>query len=63
MTKYFCDRCKKVSDCRPEYVSIPDRGGFWFRGNSSRQAELCGECLIQLLKMFDKFMGGYHEER
>lgn len=55
MTKYFCDHCKKVSDFRLDGVSIPNP---WLRGNSSRQAELCGECLIQLLKMFDKFMGG-----
>ncbi len=59
MTKYFCDRCKKVSDFRPDSVCIPN-GGYVMRvwGNSPRQAELCGECLSQLLKMFDKFMGG-----
>ncbi len=59
MTKYFCDRCKKVSNFRLDSVFIPNGGYVW--GDSSRQAELCGECLIQLLKTFDKFMGGYHE--
>jgi hypothetical protein len=56
MTKYFCDRCKKPSDDRLEYVSIPDRGAW--RNGLKQTAELCYPCLGMLITMFKGFMNG-----
>ncbi len=54
MTKYFCDRCKKVSDSRPEYVGFRSHG-FMER---SVHADLCDACFISLLNLFKEFVKG-----
>jgi hypothetical protein len=57
MTKYFCDRCKKPSDYKLEYVSFPDRVSFLKR-NEVQRAELCESCVSVLVNIFKNFMKG-----
>ena len=58
MTKYFCDRCRKVSDTRLNYVSFPERRGI-FNGNPLT-AELCSDCTKFLIAMFRDFMEDFN---
>jgi hypothetical protein len=58
MTKYFCDRCRKVSDTRPNYVSFPERHSMF--GRNPHTADLCEVCTKFLIAMFRDFMEDFN---
>jgi hypothetical protein len=60
MTKYFCDRCRKVSDTRLNYVSFPECPRRLFVDAVPNTAELCDACTQFLIAMFRDFMEDFN---